>query len=773
MTLLRLLLPLSSLTLSVISCTSEKSRCIDFLYQSMSLKDSLELDRSFWERNVEKTLEVRDRMKWDIPKREFMHFVLPLRVNNETLDDFRTLYADSLCQRVEGMEIAEAALEINHWCHERATYTPTDGRTIGPLGLIRSGLGRCGEESVLTVSALRAAGIPARQVYTPRWAHTDDNHAWVEVWTDGRWHFMGACEPEPVLDLGWFNSSVSRAMLLHTKVVGDYMSDEDVISRNRCYTEINCIKGYIPSIRTTVQVTDTLGNPLQDAKVAFCIYNYAEFFPVATYSTSQDGKASLDTGIGDMVIWAQKDGMFALERVSPPRDNSQSEYTARIVLDRHLGEEQTIEFEIVPPKENPLENRATAEQIAQNGKRLSEENAIREKMPHPRTDDPGLWLTPKDSVDVPTEVIQDCLEAGLTGERYIDSPRVELEMLRPLRCEVRQDSQMQQIMQSENPGLMLEQWTLQNITLRDQNNPQGLRISPLYVWRSRLADSRSRDIFFVAMCRALRCPARLDEATLRPEYMYCGEWHRAAFYDEQTQPQRSLLRLEYNRKPGCAVATPKYYYNYTLSLIDQGMPRLQEYEEGVQRSEYELESGYYMLCSGTRLASGSVIAQAHLFPVKKGEKRSEEISLPDARDRVTVIGNIDAEMTFLPQECDAEQTLLSQTGRGYFLLCITGNFDEPTIHAIRQLDSMSDTLNEWNRPIVVLDGMGPEKCTGIIRGKDLDAKIAKMLQLGTEHKASLKLPVIAVADSFGRVVYLSEGYNTSLSSQLDNVLLQL
>ena len=43
-------------------------------------------------------------------------------------------------------------------------------------------------------------GIPARQIYTPRWAHCDDNHAWVEVWVDGSWHFLGACEPEETLD---------------------------------------------------------------------------------------------------------------------------------------------------------------------------------------------------------------------------------------------------------------------------------------------------------------------------------------------------------------------------------------------------------------------------------------------------------------------------------------------------------------------------------------------------------------------------------------------
>ena len=67
-----------------------------------------------------------------------------------------------------------------------------DDRTAGPMTMYRSGKGRCGEESTFTVTALRSVGLAARQVYTPRWAHCDDNHAWVEVWVNGEWHFLGA-----------------------------------------------------------------------------------------------------------------------------------------------------------------------------------------------------------------------------------------------------------------------------------------------------------------------------------------------------------------------------------------------------------------------------------------------------------------------------------------------------------------------------------------------------------------------------------------------------
>ena len=105
-----------------------------------------------------------------------------------------------------------------------------------PLASVKTAYGRCGEESTFTVAALRAVGIPARQVYTPRWAHTDDNHAWVEAWADGHWYFFGACEPEPVLNLGWFNSPASRGMLMHTKVFGRYNGPEEIMleTPNRC-----------------------------------------------------------------------------------------------------------------------------------------------------------------------------------------------------------------------------------------------------------------------------------------------------------------------------------------------------------------------------------------------------------------------------------------------------------------------------------------------------------------------------------------------------------
>lgn len=148
-----------------------------------------------------------------LPEDIFLHDVFYPRINNETLVDCRPFFYAMLAPLVEGLSTSEAILAVNRWCAEQMTYETTDGRTMDPMTAWRCGRGRCGEESTFAVSALRSVGIPARQIYAPWWAHCDDNHAWVEAYADGGWHFLGACEPEPILDRGWFSSASSRAMM--------------------------------------------------------------------------------------------------------------------------------------------------------------------------------------------------------------------------------------------------------------------------------------------------------------------------------------------------------------------------------------------------------------------------------------------------------------------------------------------------------------------------------------------------------------------------------
>ena len=171
-----------------------EKEALEFLYAYMFNGDVTDYSGEFYHKNVQAAFRAREEMPWgkDIPEREFNHFVMPVRVNNENLDDSRFVFYEELKDRVKDLTLYEAVLEINHWCHEKANYKGSDSRTSSPLATVKTSWGRCGEESTFLVAALRAMCIPARQVYTPRWAHCDDNHAWVEAYVDGEWHFLGA-----------------------------------------------------------------------------------------------------------------------------------------------------------------------------------------------------------------------------------------------------------------------------------------------------------------------------------------------------------------------------------------------------------------------------------------------------------------------------------------------------------------------------------------------------------------------------------------------------
>ena len=748
------------LVLLAAACGSRQEAYVDWLYASMPLPDSLQYPRSFWEANVSKTLEVRKEMGWNIPEREFRHFVLPLRVNNETLDDFRTVYADTLCRRVKGLSLADAALEINHWCHEQATYRPSDGRTSAPMATVRRGTGRCGEESVLTVAALRAAGIPARQVYTPRWAHTDDNHAWVEVWVDGNWHFMGACEPAPTLDNAWFNGPVSRALLLHTKVYGDYHGDEDVIQRTPCYTEINVIRGYVPARRTVVTVLDD-GEPVEDATVSFHIYNYAEFYPVASYRTGADGQAALDTGLGDMLVWARKGDRFGFAVASGE--------SISMTLDHRIGERFSADLDIVPPAEDPIPVAATAEQTAENDRRLKEEDAVRAAHPHGNPDLEAFLaasgprgrlladlLTEKDRGDVTRDVLDDVMacDSGSVDPDVL-SPRVELEPLRPFRAEVRASG-----LHLDGPGAVAH-WVRDSIRLEEGRNPQQLRTAPAAVWQARKADALGRDIFYVALCRALGFPARLDAVTGKTQYRSeDGSWVDVDLDGksrEQVAPQGTLL-LQY--APAGPIRVPEYYRHYTLSRLDAEGSRLMEYEEdGPARDSYTLDEGYYLLTAGNRLTDGSALVHLEFFPLGEGETASVPLVLRDKEEKRVPLG-------LLPVTLEA-------SARGYVLLVELGGGAEPDSHALRELTAAAPELRAWGRPVTVSGGE-PEDLAPL-REALPDARFYPADDSWREMLLSegYSLPLIVLCGSTGRILFVSNGYNTSLAADLRRVIATL
>ena len=363
--------PMLDVRLDTLSAMEREA--MEFLYAYMPLSDLADYEPSFYLQQVRYAFKVREEMPWGktIPEDVFRHFVLVYRVNNENLDTARMVFYRELKDRVQGMTIEEAALEVNHWCHEHVAYRASDSRTSAPLATMRTSLGRCGEESTFTVTAMRAVGIPARQCYTPRWAHCDDNHAWVEVYVDGEWKFLGACEPDPRLNMGWFSVPSTRCMMVHTKAFGKYKGDEEVVKRTGMYSELNLLSHYAPTRRVTITVQDESGAPLGGAQVKFKLYNYAEYYTLAAMTTDANGQASLTTGLGDLLIWVTDGDTYRFRKLDVRKDSVATMTLEKDVIVRQYREDMGCihdaddwVFEMVPPVAGEPKVVATEEETA-------------------------------------------------------------------------------------------------------------------------------------------------------------------------------------------------------------------------------------------------------------------------------------------------------------------------------------------------------------------------------------------------------------------------
>ena len=786
--------------------TTEEFEALEFLYAYMPLADLTDYSTGYYLQNVRASFTARNEMGWNVPEREFRHFVLPIRANNENLDTSRVVFYRELKPRIEGMSMQDAILEVNHWCHEKLTYKPSDARTLSPLSSVVSSLGRCGEESTFTVAALRAVGIPARQVYTPRWAHTDDNHAWVEAWADGKWYFLGACEPEPVLDLGWFNSPASRGLLMHTRVFGSYDGPEEKVMIGPNFTEINLIDNYAKTAWVDFTVVDENGSPVDSALVDFKIYNYAEFYPALSKYTDAKGRTFLTAGMGDMMAWASKNGRYGYSKVSFGKD---TEVTITI-SDQHTFDPQSMM--IVPPPETANIPDVTPEQRAENDRRFAREDSIRKaymatfvqpdgtekgrllalsagnhrviaKFLEDHPDERALALlkslSNKDLIDVTREILDDSYNAP----EAILCPRVENEFLSAYKSFFARSFgtglQKEELLRPAN----LIKWVNDSITMLRDPKAWSIPMSPAGVYQARMADARSRNIFFVALARTLGLDARKDPVTGKIQYKDAGQWVDVDF-EASSQVVAPTGTLVLNYEPTAILANPYYYSHFTISKIENGRTRLLTFDEGqvdmgggvswasIFKKGTPLDVGDYVLVSGNRLSDGSVPVTMRQFSVREGETTTLDLRITIPEDRLSVIGSFDAETRYC-MEPDAEPvSVLSTTGRGFYVIGFLTPRQEPSVHAINDLIAAKSGLEAWGRPILLLT-----TAEGLGWLKEYSASLPSNIHLGIIPDGldlkGRRMPYFLLADTFNRVFFTTEGYTIGLGDQLVTAIAKL
>ncbi|MGM9662280.1 MAG: transglutaminase domain-containing protein, partial [Oscillospiraceae bacterium] len=653
-----------------------------------------------------------------------------------------------------------AALEVNYWCYEKATYLPADDRTIAPLGICRRTRERCGEESTLLTAALRAVSIPARQCYAPFWAHCDDNHAWVEFWAEGQWHYMGACEPEIVPDTGWFTSAASRAMLVRS-FAPDFAekSGLELVNTTSLYADTAALR-----VRLTMA-----GKPCGGVRVRFQLVNDCQLQTLCEAETDRDGRAWLETGLGSLVVSAFFCGRL-VEKAVDVRDTREAALRWEEGFDP-LREERMDAWELVPPKERipemPAENMAHQAQLrhCEAVRSAYEDGFPREggrwlrlvrgnhaeiarflDLPAYAREDKELLLSTlaeKDLADVSCETLESFLSAALLWKEawpadiwrdQILAPRVEYEMLLPIRQELAARLSGEGL----RSGQEVLAWMETHLRPIAEYGPAGRRGSAAGYLRHGVCPKAEWNIMAVQLCRALGIPARLCPAT--------GDFLAAGV--SEPPEVRLTLRTE---EPAL-----RYKEHFTLARWEGDAYRCLQLDgfSVSDRTALSLRPGAYSLITSRRQIDGTASARAVRFLLT--EDRS--ISLTLAPDRTV-------EKLRSVQLPAAEGLSLPQ-GKAALLLFLQPGA-EPTEHLLQEILALCEDYKRGAWPLRFLLSRPEERENDTLRRvlaalpesecslyqNDWRFAVQRAMGLGDS-----RLPLAVVLDKNGRGVYASANY---------------
>lgn len=754
---------------------------LDYLCTALPAADRIELSDECLLKIVRHAVKVREEMPWGrtIPEWMFRAFVLFPRVNDERPSFYQETIHAELAPRLKGLSMTEAALEVNKWTCERATYQLTDDRTADALTVLRRTFGRCGEESTLLVSALRSVGIPARQVYAPRWSHCDDNHAWVEAWVDGDWHYLGACEPEPVLDSGWFTAAASKAMLVHTRAYGIEPEGERVENMIGNAYVINRTPAYAKGRILTVRVTEN-GQPKPGATVRFEIANMAELYPINEQITDEDGKVTLAVGFGTMNLHVhdgqkylrmsvdvKECGEVTLDFAKAVSFETASTFAQRSPRESHIQPSDFPE-EVVKAHEATLARceRLRAERIASFPKgdahvekafgNYAEIEAFLADGRFDEADKRALLdtLTYKDFGDVTAAVLTDALEGALPFKAAYPEeiwregvlrPRVWNEPLSPARAVLKAAFPATDARQLWD-GLC-EKYEISEMT------PVTLAPDLRAAAKANALSETVLDVLFVAAVRANGLAARLNPGTGEKE-IWDGGWKSLI---PAKQADASLVLTDQSGRELV------YGVHFTVGVKEGGTFRTLGLNGTVLKGRLELPvfAGQYRVIACTRQVDGTY--DGAIFPAEVAPGRTVEVEIALPKDRTAEL----VQCVRLPA-LKAGGRSLPEAGRPALVAQIAPG-QEPTEHFLNELLDARGAIEESGAAIQLLIGepsqadnlklqrvLGEIPAAQLLTHPDAQALICWREVMGA---GELRLPLVVAVDREGCGRFAIANYN--------------
>ena len=797
------------------SVESDEALCLKFYYAYMPASDIASYSVDLFLQIIRHALFVREQNIFgeNIPEEVFVNFVLQYRSNNENLEYNRDYFYKELFDRVKGKTAEQAAVEVNYWCLEKVTYIGTNIRTMSPFTLIKNTVGRCGEESVFTVSALRSIGIPARQVYTPRWAHCDSNHAWVEAYVGGKWQFLGACEPEPVLNKGWFTGPAAKGMLIYTKLFSPIATtDEELAYTKPTFCEINLTKNYVQH-HTKLRII--VENANSNVRVHLQVVNGCELYSIITLSPDEKGEVAATIGKGHVYLHITDGKKFICHIVDAGKENDIKVDFAKAV-DHENGQRSFVTAAPFCDYQDPDYGLSGADIKAHEEKTAAchalrkayadtfagEEKGreIAKRLGLEPFDGHNFFVGAKGNVDeivkfleqpvycgseaIPVKykamVLRSLQEKDLTDceaavlaehlsfaypfrndyyddvfEKYVLCPRAEIEMITAYRKAVSDffDAQTRKAF-AQNP-LLVWQWVEEHVKegpeYKTGNDHRFLSAFPAGLLRYPYGGLHSRKILFVAICRTLGVPARFNQNDGDLEYFTAGKFAKVVQVKEQPVTY-TLTVKEKNAEP------LRYWENFTIAKLDNGTYTTLDFRGDI----FKVEPGYYRLLTGRRLESTAMSVQS-LYVDVQGDTDAE-VEMPE-----------DQPVVLEPKpvaDFDFGGKTLHKMLSGRDMVAFIQPSNEPTEHLLKELlDTREDYKKQGVRVLLVScsenDTLQKVKTAfgddiSVVRTQD-DA-FARHLAQQTGQSGTQR-PVIAYIGANALALYYSQGYHVGSVSR--------
>lgn len=814
------------------SCSPDEQLLMKFLYGTMPLSDVGEYDFSVFYAYVSHALFLAETTEWlrDVPEELFLHYVLYHRVNSEAIEDCRSFFYGQLHPRLQGLTAKEAALEVNYWCAENGCYCSSDDRTISPMTMYLSGKGRCGEESVFAVTAFRSVGIPARQIYTPRWGHCDDNHAWVEVYVHGAWHFLGACEPEEVLDKGWFSRASSRALLVHSLTFSGYGIHDEVIGCEGQAVYHNHTSFYAKTRTLDILVQDEHKNPVPHALVSVEILNMAEYSSAASLRTDEQGRARITLGLGDVRLHAEKDGLWTEQILFAEHSGAAVLCLPALLPQIPHGDDHSPEtaYTLKAPKACALHPVSLADRQKQkNRRRLDKARALRDERIHgyfqealaqnyPREaeifrsaggnfqeiyrflsrdgapDRRALLhsLSAKDYQDARADILESHLQKALVfknlweGEerqeiylRYLLCPRIYLERLTDYRSFIEgffTDAQKKAFLSCPQAIWQYIQTHVQNHSTMDE---EALCSTPKGCLELSHGSLLGQKILFVAICRTLGIPARINPVTEDAEWYGPCSFISLAKGKKAESP--AILYLSSDSDMPLS-----YSQHWTIGrLTGSRFVTLRYAEKTITREKAELllAPGTYRLLTTCRLPNGNQHVKEWMFCLHSGQRKEILLHHKPLEIKDLLTSHPLEDFYVNPGQEEAAPCLLSSLIRREFaVLAFLQEGEEPTEHVLNELLAQENHLLELDVQMLLILRSREAKNQKTLQKvlsrfpqiqvvwgdfDELAEPVARSLYLEPEN-----YPLLAVVRRNLEAVYGNSGYHVGVIGLMEQVL---